>query len=61
MATYCILLVSDLLLVQEKEYTLLLGTILLTLYVSQVIDSQAVCQSRGLECISMRIFDMQLI
>ena len=30
--------------------SLLDRTILLTLYVSQVIDSQALCQSRGLEC-----------
>ena len=33
-----------------RQLALLLGTILLTLYVSQVIDSQALCQSRGLEC-----------
>jgi len=32
--------------------SLLDRTILLTLYVSHVIDSQALCQSRSLECIT---------
>tara|TARA_B100000886_G_C20253976_1_gene420019 strand:- start:331 stop:540 length:210 start_codon:yes stop_codon:yes gene_type:complete len=44
------LLVGDLLLVQGKGIQLTPSAPLSPLYVSQVIDSQALCQPRDLEC-----------